>query len=200
MKRLLLTCHVRSVNSKQWGWKYVQNILAYEKSVIIKNKLDSPSLGFSSFFFFFPIVELKLKKTYHQSKHIFYFILLFIIIIIILYIIFFIIVFLTKTNAFTQTKLGVDSLEKDFLSDLGLFIQAFSSRHHFSCIWAPLSWPKWRPKVGPELKYKYVYSKSYYKEICTPIHFFTATKKKELQIFYFLILGALYNHNNLIII
>jgi len=46
------------------------------------------------------VVELKLKKTYHQSKHIFYFILfyLFIIIIIlyIIYILLLIIIILTK--------------------------------------------------------------------------------------------------------
>jgi len=53
------------------------------------------------------MVELKFKKTYHQSKHIFYFILLFIIIVI-LYIIFFYYYF-NKTSAFTRTKLGVDN-------------------------------------------------------------------------------------------
>jgi len=74
------------------------------------NKLDSPSLGFFlfSFFCFFLVVELKLNPTINPNIF-FYFILLFIIIsIIILYIIYIIIIF-NQTNAFTWTKLGVDS-------------------------------------------------------------------------------------------
>jgi len=63
--------------------------------VIIKNKLDSPSLGF----FFFPMVELKFKNLSLIKTYFLYFILLFIIIIIIIiifYIIFIIIIILTK--------------------------------------------------------------------------------------------------------
>jgi len=51
--------------------------------VIIKNKLDSPSLGF--FLFLFSHGRIKVKKTYHQSKHIFYFILFYYLLLLLLY-------------------------------------------------------------------------------------------------------------------
>jgi len=65
-----------------------------------------------SFFFVFSHVRIKVKKPYHQSKRIlliFYFIYYYYYYFIYYFIIIIIIYFLTKKNAFTQTKLGVDT-------------------------------------------------------------------------------------------
>ena len=46
MKRSLLSCHVESVNSKQWGGKYVKHLGSQKEC---DNKLDSPTTTLSSY-------------------------------------------------------------------------------------------------------------------------------------------------------